>query len=271
MKDWEFKENTREHDGKCVNCKVDEIIIITKKAERQIRTLTKHIRYKEWMAILVGRKEKNAYIIEEMILPEQETQMSHIEVTKDGSIEAQEIENKIGWIHSHNNMGVFFSQNDLETASQQKISIVVNNKLEMKAIIKIQRPCGAESLEEIDITTENREEDDEETLKMIKEKVREKKEQKTMQDYGFEYDETRGYWKPARDKRETTRRGRRKAEKERRRRLEELEGISIGWEGTCQQCQSKINRHEETIFRNGMLYHLECITHKEEEYLEDYA
>lgn len=272
--DWKFEENTATCDGKCTHNGTEKKVIITEKAEKQIRTMLKNIPKLEWMAILKGTEEGNNIKVTGIELPEQEATKGHIEVTKDGSIQAQEVKDKIGWIHSHNNMQAFFSQNDKETASQHRISIVINNKLETKGLIKETRPCGTKALEEIEIRTEREMEDDEEILKEIKEKVKEKEYKVTSytwDGYGFKKEENNRWkgenteaWEKYWNDMEKRPKGMpkkqwkeiKKAKKEEQ--LEALEGKSKGWTGECQYCMQKITEDETAVFKSGLLYHEVC-------------
>lgn len=169
--EWRFEENKKCTNGKCPKATTNKEITIKDKAQRQIRTLLNEISTQEWMAILKGKEEEEEIIVEELYIPEQETEAAHISLTTKGDIEANE-QQGIGWIHSHNNMATFFSENDINTASQNRISIVVNNKQEMKALIKEKLPCGEEAL--IEIPVKQTYLYDKETLKAIKEKIKEK-------------------------------------------------------------------------------------------------
>lgn len=271
--EWKFEENKLECGGKCPHKGTKKEILIKENVLEQIRTLTEEVSETEWMAILQGDEKEDKITITGLYIPEQETQKGHIEVTPKGSIEAQEVPNKIGWIHSHNNMGVFFSTNDIETASQNKVSIVVNNKLEAKALTIDTKPCGTNMLEETPVKAE-RTQKDTNLIKAIKEKIKEKaKEVITWDGYG---------WQTSRQKQEKADEPKRpagmskkewkrvkKLEREIQRRLkasgeDNRKGMDtdipeIGWTGTCQHCLTKVSENEEAIFKDGLLYHKECL------------
>lgn len=265
--EWTFENNEAICNKKCPRQENRRTIIIKDNAMNKIKILTRQVRNIEWMAMLQGKEEKDGtIIIEEITIPEQIGQKSHIELTAEGDKEAQETEN-IGWIHSHNTMETFFSKNDIQTASQNKVSIVTNNKLEMTAKVLETLPCGEKALIEAEVETETKE--DNKLIQIIKNKIREKAEIITYQIQ--ERLPTTGQTKLATI--ETRPQGMsRKEWKQRKRleRLEELEGIQTGWTGTCSHCQSKIKEYEETVFKNGRLYHIECIIHKEGTEWEEY-
>lgn len=279
MNEWKFEENMKTCDGKCPHKEEKKTIIIKERAANQIKTLTRRVSKLEWMAILQGEDKGKEIIIESLEIPEQEAQIGHIEVTKEGSKQAQEVEKKIGWIHSHNSGGVFFSRNDLETASQHKVSIVVNNSHEAKAIVKTRKPCGEEMLEEANIVTETMEE--EELVKKIEERIKEKKQTNMTERYewnGYGWSKTRTLKELVGE--EETKEGKKPkgisrkewkkmSKEEKRRKLEELNGAKVNWTGTCTHCKSRIKVHEEAIFRNGSLYHAECARENSYESLED--
>ena len=92
----------------------------------------------EWAGVIIGQtpSTKNpVFVCETFIVPEQEVGETRADPKED--LEG------IGIIHSHNKMGAFFSPDDLKTASNYPISLVVNNDLQFKAKVRQQLTCGA--------------------------------------------------------------------------------------------------------------------------------
>lgn len=96
----------------------------------------------EWIALLIGKLDKDSkgdigYLIEKYYFPPQVASGAHVEVPtgikpKPGTI---------GAIHSHVNMGVFFSETD-KRHSNWPVEIVINRKAEYKAIARHKLKCG---------------------------------------------------------------------------------------------------------------------------------
>src|SRR5947207_4589998 len=96
----------------------------------------------EWIALLIGKLDKNskgepAYVIDKFYFPPQTASGTHVDVPtgvkpKPGTI---------GAIHSHVNMGVFFSATDKDH-SNWPVEIVINRKEEYEAVAKYKLKCG---------------------------------------------------------------------------------------------------------------------------------
>lgn len=97
---------------------------------------------KEWLAYLVGRFVKDdkgsRYEISKCYFPPQTATPTHVDVDDDFSSYQP---NTIGAVHSHVGMGTFFSGEDL-AHSNWPVEIVVNNKGEVKVMIRHQLECG---------------------------------------------------------------------------------------------------------------------------------
>lgn len=166
-------ENKTICDGKCKHARIDtEKVIVMKEVMKVIRTLIAELPNLEWMCMLQGIKEGDTYLVNGITIPEQEVTSSHVEFTSEGDKQAQETRN-IGWIHSHNNMGAFLSNDDMSTASQNEITIVINNKFETKSVVTKKLPCGEKAI--VDIMLIMEQEADEETIEIIKRNIKEKK------------------------------------------------------------------------------------------------
>ena len=81
-------------------------VIISNAAELKINTLLHKFPTLEFMIGLVGRFDdtNKVWIVDDVVLPEQEITSASVEATKDGNKELAKTPNLIGFSHSHNNM-----------------------------------------------------------------------------------------------------------------------------------------------------------------------
>ena len=111
-------------------------IVVGLNALNKIKMLCAEYPELEWIARLTGEfklQDKEIYV-NDIHLFEQECTATHTEFTAKGCEDLAKSNIKsIGWIHSHNNMQVFFSGEDVSTSKAHPVSIVVNNKMEMVA------------------------------------------------------------------------------------------------------------------------------------------
>ena len=93
----------------------------------------------EWLGYLIGDvDEDDEFYIRDMVIPVQEADSSSVEVKE----YPEDVQNIIGVMHSHHNMGAFFSGVDDEFINaNHAVSIVVTNK-EWKITGRIKTPCG---------------------------------------------------------------------------------------------------------------------------------
>lgn len=123
----------------CGRCKRENTIIsLTPEFVGKCRGFVEEYKDLEWAGVIRGQlpAPKNpVFVCENFIVPEQEV----------GEASADPTENLqgIGIIHSHNRMNAFFSPDDLKSASNYPLSLVVNNDLEFKAKVRRQLACGA--------------------------------------------------------------------------------------------------------------------------------
>ena len=127
---------TVESCGRCD--KEDTIITLTTEFIGKCRGFVEEYKDSEWAGVIIGQtpsKKNPVFVCETFIVPEQEV----------GEARADPKENLegISIIHSHNKMGAFFSPDDIKTASNYPLSLVVNNDLEFKAKVRQQLTCGA--------------------------------------------------------------------------------------------------------------------------------
>lgn len=98
----------------------------------------------EWIAFLKGSVERiveggvqfDYYKITDMYFPKQKCTPSHVEAI-DGQIQ----EGTIAAVHSHVNMGAFFSAED-ERHANHAVELVVNRKGELACSVRVKLECG---------------------------------------------------------------------------------------------------------------------------------
>lgn len=95
----------------------------------------------EWIALLLGElteiEGKPIYQIKDFYFPPQTASGTHVDVP----IEVRPKAGTIGAIHSHVNMGVFFSGTDV-AHSNWPVEIVINRKRDYKAVARHKLKCG---------------------------------------------------------------------------------------------------------------------------------
>jgi proteasome lid subunit RPN8/RPN11 len=95
----------------------------------------------EWIALLFGSLEsvegKPTYVIRDFYFPPQTASGTHVDVP----VEVRPKPGVIGAIHSHVNMGVFFSGTDV-AHSNWPVEIVINREREYEAVARHQLKCG---------------------------------------------------------------------------------------------------------------------------------
>lgn len=96
----------------------------------------------EWIALLIGKLDKDetgapAYIISRFYFPPQVASGAHVEVPTG----VRPRPGTIGAIHSHVDMGVFWSSTDREH-SNWPVEIVINRKENYEALSRYQLKCG---------------------------------------------------------------------------------------------------------------------------------
>ena len=128
---------------------------------------------REWQMLLTGREETGRVWINGYYIPEQETTLgtvSNLECIDQAKIDELGI---VATMHSHNNMGVFFSHTDVTDTNCSLIRhhIVVNNSGEMKAVSRLVLPCGLEKFEDVVVAIHTENADRIEGISKIKEKT----------------------------------------------------------------------------------------------------
>lgn len=100
----------------------------------------------EWQMLLLGEidTDKRTVYVTDYWVPKQK--VTYASVINEDLIDAEVIAEKgiVAGIHSHSNMGVFFSSTDDEFSNMSLIKhhVVVNNKYEFIATSRVDLPCG---------------------------------------------------------------------------------------------------------------------------------
>jgi len=127
-------------DGNCPIAKIPKVYVAARLWNEWISLADDY--NTEWLAYLIGAYVKDdkgpRYEVRKMYFPPQVAHASHVEVDDDFS---SYLPNTIGAIHSHVQMGVFFSGEDL-AHSNWPVEIVVNGKGEYKVMIRHELECG---------------------------------------------------------------------------------------------------------------------------------
>ena len=165
--EWETKIPMLEND-KCGLCSVKDRVSMPAEIYMSAKDLAKGLD-SEWFAYLKGSIDGNNIRVSAMEVPEQEASATYCETTP----EAVDPE-VIGWIHSHVEMSAFFSVTDRDTAQSHLLTMVINRKGEIKALVRKALPCGFNTFgeAEVDITYEH---DTSSFVEAAKAKVKERK------------------------------------------------------------------------------------------------
>ena len=104
-----------------------------------ILAMCKHMGTLEWLGYLTGKKgEEGNYSVTGVLVPEQE--VTGTSVDEIGEVETSNI---IGTVHSHHNMGAFFSGTDNHFIGSNHEVMVVFGGNTTKQQIRRHLPCGA--------------------------------------------------------------------------------------------------------------------------------
>lgn len=147
----------------------------------------------EWLGYFTGTVDRKpdgdvTYNVDGMVFPEQEVTPVSVHVTS-------EIPDTIGVVHSHCDMKAFFSGTDDKYINQNNnFSIVVNNQRHILTTSKLQLPCGAIIMQEVDLKIVKADSSILEQLTTkLTEKVREYNFAKIRTLYDIQHDDTTSY------------------------------------------------------------------------------
>jgi hypothetical protein len=140
------KWNTGDVKKEAHQCSLDtpkKTIVIAPEVYSAIIKLTKDVEV-EWQALLKGVVLEDIVKVTGYYIPKQEVTGASVKNLDCIDDEFVRNNNIVATIHSHSNMGVFFSPTDEQDTNSSIIKhhIVVNNKLEFKAVSKVTLPCG---------------------------------------------------------------------------------------------------------------------------------
>lgn len=115
------------------------VVVLTLRVHALILALLDQFEGTEWLAYLVGTESKRRVTVTDLFIPKQEVS------TGDVNVKGFDFPpSMVGVIHSHHNMGAFFSSQDEGNVNKHhKLSIVVDSGGRYKATIKARVPCGA--------------------------------------------------------------------------------------------------------------------------------
>ena len=189
-------------DDKChIITKLEKpIIVMPHVVWRKIVTLTKAIDT-EWLGYLkASLVQTGEWKIIDIVVPKQEVTSTTVKPTD--TIPAE------GVIHSHVDMGAFFSGVDDSYLNQNhQFSIVVNKREEVKAVSRIELPCGAFAIVDAELQIEYPEyEDAQAFIEEAKKNIEEERVKTYVQSYkpGQVWRPGQGWTDPPRDDTQTT-------------------------------------------------------------------
>ena len=128
-------------------------LFITPEIQAVTRKLCDSIK-DEWQILLKGKAVNGDMVCDGYYIPKQEVTSSSVKNLD--CIDADFIKEHsiVATIHSHSNMGVFFSSVDEEKTNLSPINyhVVVNNKGDYKAVFKFELPCGLVTMLDVKMT-----------------------------------------------------------------------------------------------------------------------
>lgn len=155
-KGWSLPDSCYKEAEDCSYQKLHEFpkvtIYINDEVRNVIRYLCATVKV-EWQMLLLGTVSDNMVTVTGYWIPKQVVTGSS--VRNDDVINASVIAEKgiVAGIHSHSNMGVFFSPTDKEATNKSLIryNVVTNNRGEYEAISRHDLPCGLYKFQEADV------------------------------------------------------------------------------------------------------------------------
>ena len=115
----------------------EPVVIVSWEAQKKVQALCEAMGGKEWLAYLIGAQEGAGFYIADLLVPEQEVTASSVHV-----LDHPPLENVVGVLHSHHNMGSFFSKTDDDFVNANHPLSVVVSKDGWKGTARIEAPCG---------------------------------------------------------------------------------------------------------------------------------
>lgn len=128
---WKVKGYEESNHIQCSLCESPKILI-EPIVQDKVSILMGEYPHQEWLAHLVGRREKDTIIVEDISIPPHEgvggawAEGKAVEFDPDKGYQFYEPENCVGFIHSHHSMGAFHSGTDHEHVDKNyPVSITV--------------------------------------------------------------------------------------------------------------------------------------------------
>ncbi len=120
--------------------KAELVVVLPSTLHRKVAALSESMDGKEWLGYLVGKEEPaGMFTVTQIDVPKQTVTSSHVDVD-----EPSLRKDVIGTLHSHHNMGAFFSGTDDEyIGANHVVMVVYSTKDGYKAQVKRELKCGA--------------------------------------------------------------------------------------------------------------------------------
>ena len=153
---WESGIETVTACGKCAKDK--PTVAVGYQMYNNIIAMCRKMGHSEWLAYLIGHElpEHDMYVVTGLSVPEQTVTAGSVEHIADCTEEGV-----IGTVHSHGNMGAFFSKTDTDhIGANHPVMIVVSNARKTKQQIRKLLPCGAYIFAEAELAVVDPENED---------------------------------------------------------------------------------------------------------------
>lgn len=161
-KSWDMETETIEQ---CPYMENDQKVIIETNAKHKIEAMMDVMGSDEWIGLLKGVKDEDKMIVKDLHIPKQK--VSSARAKKTDKVEPKET---IGVIHSHHDMGSFFSGTDEENVNQNyNLSLVIDSDFEFEGMARIRTECNKIGRVGVDIEVEDEYDIEKEWAKKVKE------------------------------------------------------------------------------------------------------
>ena len=135
-KTWELEDPMIE---KCPTCEDKLDVLISRNTRHKIQAMMDVMEKDEWLGLLIGEKQDEQWYISDLMIPKQE--VSSVKATKKS--DCDEPDDVLGIIHSHHDMGTFWSGTDEKHANSNfDLSIVVDSNMKTLGTARIKTECG---------------------------------------------------------------------------------------------------------------------------------
>jgi len=146
---WDLEDTTID---KCPSCEEKVHVLISRSTKHKIQAMMDVMGKDEWLGLLIGQKQDENWYISNLYIPKQE--VSSVTATK--KAEEDEPDDVLGIIHSHHDMGTFWSGTDEKHANSNfDLSIVVDSDMKTLGTAREKTECGKLMKKEVDIEYED--------------------------------------------------------------------------------------------------------------------